>query len=46
MNHIEMGRSVILYTKPKTAKIFEAYAKIYDGNSGYERDFFALAIGY
>lgn len=46
MNHIENGRSVILYTKPKTAKVFEAYAKIYDGNSGYERDFFVFAIGF
>ena len=45
-NKIEYGNAVILYSKPKTANTFEAYAKIYNGNSGYERNFFALAIGY
>lgn len=43
---IEKGNSLTLGSKPKIANTFEAYAKIYNGNSGYERDFFALAIGY
>lgn len=46
VGYIEDGRSVITYSKIKSTSQFESYSKIYDGNMGYEREFFALAIGY